>query len=340
MTHAAVRPEPIRVLVADDAAETRDAYLRLLTAPGSAAFDAVFCSGAAAAGAAVQDALAAGTPFAIAILDVRMPPGTNGVWAAARIRELDPAVEIVICTACPDVDAGMIAGLVPPEEKLSYLQKPFHADEIRQMALSLASKWRSEQHILKLAYFDALTGLPNRDQCRSRLAGAIAPARAGPRPPSLAVLYLDLDDFKRVNDSLGHKVGDELLCVVANRLSHALRQGPGSKADLVASARAECLSRLGGDEFIAVLTEPGTAEDVGRIAQRLGAELQRPIKLGPHTLVVTASIGIALYPRDAADVDTLLRHADLAMYESKRTGAGNFRFFGAAMNESAGAILA
>ncbi len=95
-----------------------------------------------------------------------MPPGPDGVWAAARIRELDPAIEIVICTAYSDVDPRDIGGMVPPEEKLSYLQKPFHPHEIRQMTISLASKWRAEHRIVKLAYFDALTGLPNREQSR------------------------------------------------------------------------------------------------------------------------------------------------------------------------------
>ena len=123
-----------------------------------------------------------------------MPPGPDGVWAAARIRELDPAVEIVICTAYSDIDPRDIGGMVPPEEKLSYLQKPFHPHEIRQMTISLASKWRSEHRIVKLAYFDALTGLPNREQLRNRLNSTLASAKQHQR--MLAVLYLDLDNFK------------------------------------------------------------------------------------------------------------------------------------------------
>ncbi len=114
----------------------------------------------------------------MAFLDMRMPPGPDGVWAAARIRELDPAIEIVMCTAYSDVDPRDIGGMVPPEEKLSYLQKPFHPHEIRQMTISLASKWRSEHRIVKLAYFDALTGLPNREQSRNRLNSALARAQS------------------------------------------------------------------------------------------------------------------------------------------------------------------
>ena len=301
---------------------------------GRGTFDAVFCEGAESAVEAVRESLAAGAPFAIAFLDMRMPPGPDGVWAAARIRELDPAIEIVICTAYTDVDAGEIAELVPPEEKLSYLQKPFHPNEIRQLALSLAAKWRAEHRIIKLAYFDTLTGLPNREQSRNRLTSAIASAEQ--RGTSLAVLYLDLDNFKRVNDTLGHGVGDELLCVVASRLRSSLRSGDAADADVPAAGRsAGHVSRLGGDEFIVMLPDVAAPEDTGRVAARLIEDLQQPIQLGLHSLVVTPSIGIATYPRDGGDVDTLLRHADLAMYFAKRTSPGTYEFFSGAMNDAA-----
>ena len=110
-------------------------------------------------------------PFAVVFLDMRMPPGPDGVWAATQIREIDPAVEIVICTAYSDVDPCEIGGMVPPEDKLSYLQKPFHPHEIRQMTIALGSKWRAERRIVRLAYFDTLTGLPNREQSHNRLVG-------------------------------------------------------------------------------------------------------------------------------------------------------------------------
>ncbi len=354
----------IRVLIADDEAEVRNAYRdilteadmngetavfrnlreRLFTKPSAdhvvkrlsspnTSFAPVFCEGAEAAVAAVRDAVAAEDPFAVAFIDMRMPPGPDGVWAAARIRELDPAIEIVLCTAYSDVDPAEMGSIVPPEEKLSYLQKPFHPHEIRQMTISLASKWRSEHRIVKLAYFDALTGLPNREQSRNRLASALAAAKH--HDHSVAVLYLDLDNFKRVNDTLGHAVGDELLCLVASRMRDSLRADDGAPADDHPSPRTNHIARLGGDEFIVILPGVRAAADAAAVASRLIAELQQPMHLAKHTLVITPSIGIALYPNDGMDVDTLLRNADLAMYFAKRKGPGMHAFFNTAMNDAA-----
>src|ERR1700733_1908842 len=355
---------PIRVLVADDEAEVRDAYRQILSeadmssetavfhnlrerlfskavqeqlvkgvSPSDTTFTPMFCEGAEAAVAAVREALAADDPFAVAFLDMRMPPGPDGVWAAARIRELDPAIEIVICTAYSDVDPRDIGGMVPPEEKLSYLQKPFHPHEIRQMTISLASKWRSEHRIVKLAYFDALTGLPNREQSRSRLSSALAAAKQHRR--MLAVLYLDLDNFKRVNDTLGHAIGDELLCLVATRLRQALRHGESDNQEAAGHARPGDLARLGGDEFMVLLPNLRDVDDAGVIAGRLIRALCEPMQLASNSLVVTPSIGIAVFPRDGADAATLLRNADLAMYFAERRRPGTFAYFDGPMNAAA-----
>jgi diguanylate cyclase (GGDEF)-like protein len=349
------------VLIADDEAEVRDAYRQILfeadmssetavfhnlrerlfskppeqlartLSPGDTAFAPVFCDGAEAAVATLRDALAADDPFAVAFLDMRMPPGPDGVWAAARIRELDPAIEIVVCTAFSDVDPRDIGAMVPPEEKLSYLQKPFHPHEIRQMTISLASKWRSEHRIVKLAYFDALTGLPNREQLRNRLNSALAAAKQHQR--MLAVLYLDLDNFKRVNDTLGHAVGDELLCLVAARLRSSLRAD--DMVDELPGGRSSHIARLGGDEFIVILPNIRAADDAAAVAARLISELQEPMRLAHHTLVVTPSVGVAMFPADGVEADILLRNADLAMYFAKRKGPGMFAFFDASMNDAA-----
>jgi diguanylate cyclase (GGDEF)-like protein len=236
-----------------------------------------------------------------------------------------------LCTAYSDVDPRDIGGMVPPEEKLSYLQKPFHPHEVRQMTISLASKWRSEHRIVKLAYFDALTGLPNREQLRNRLNSALSAAKQHER--MLAVLYLDLDNFKRVNDTLGHAVGDELLCLVAARLRGSVRSDHA--AEELSGSRSNHIARLGGDEFIVMLPNIRSADDAAAVAGRLIAELQEPMRLAMHTLVVTPSVGVALFPADGVDVDGLLRNADLAMYFAKRKGPGMFAFFDSSMNDAA-----
>jgi len=357
---------PVRVLVVDDELEIRDAYRQILLehevtremtgfrelrsrlfarknpadtarlrSPARAAgFEPVFCDGAEAAVTAVKESLACNQPFAVVFLDMRMPPGPDGAWAATKIRELDPAVEIVVCTAYSDVDPCEIGGLAPPEDKLSYLQKPFHPHEIRQLTIALSSKWRAERRIVKLAYFDTLTGLPNRDQAHRRLIAALQAAKDNQR--TLAVLYLDLDNFKRVNDTLGHAVGDELLCVVAERLRSSLRYGgadaPASTAD---SARPGDLARLGGDEFLVLLPNLRDPADAGAVAERLITALREPVQLAMNSLVITPSVGIALYPQDGADAEMLLRNADLAMYFAKRRTPGTHAFFDVSMNANA-----
>ncbi len=354
---------PIRVLVVDDEPSIIDAYRQIFTGPSEDAalarrnlgaklfgaggaqasrprlpsntlsFDAVFCKGAEAAVTAVRDALAAERPFAVAFLDMRMSPGPDGIWCASHIRELDPAIEIAICTAYSDIDPTDIGGRVPPEDKLSYLQKPFHPHEVRQMAIALASKWRAERRIARLAYFDSLTGLPNREQAHNRLRSAVAAAQLHGR--MLALMYVDLDNFKRINDTLGHAIGDEVLITAAERLRKALRSGEGRTGDAVAVDRPGDLGRLGGDEFMVVLPDIGSSENAGQVADRLIGTLQEPMKLSKHSVVITPSIGIAMFPTDGTDADILLRHADLAMYFAKRRSPGTYAYFDASMNEGA-----
>jgi diguanylate cyclase (GGDEF)-like protein len=357
----AERNAPIRVLVVDDEPEIRDAYRQILcetevnlemtgfhelrsrlfrknptealrqAATRTKGFETVFCEQADEAVATVKEALARNEPFAVVFLDMRMPPGRDGVWAATQIRELDPAAEIVICTAYSDADPGEIGGYVPPEDKLSYLQKPFHPHEVRQMTIALGSKWRAERRIVRLAYFDTLTGLPNREQSRNRLVGALQAAKE--KGGLLAVLYLDLDNFKRVNDTLGHAVGDQLLCVVADRLRTSLRYGGESAPG--GGNRPGDIARLGGDEFMVLLPNLRTTVDAGAVAERLILALRQPIQIGSNSLVVTPSVGVALYPQDGTDAETLLRNADLAMYFAKRRASGTFAYFDVSMNTTA-----
>jgi diguanylate cyclase (GGDEF)-like protein len=146
-------------------------------------------------------------------------------------------------------------------------------------------------------------------------------------------MYVDLDNFKRINDTLGHAIGDEVLVNAAERLRRALRSGDGRASDAVAVDRPGDLGRLGGDEFMLVLPDIGSSENAAQVADRLIATLQEPMTLSKHTVVITPSIGIAMCPTDGTDADVLLRHGDLAMYFAKRRAPGTFAFFDASMNE-------
>ena len=305
-------------------------------------FELTFCGSAETAVSTVAAALKEERPFAVAFIDMRMPPGPDGVWAAGRIRDLDAEIEIVICTAFSDLDAATIKQRVPPEDKLFYLEKPLRAHDIRLIATALTQKWHAERRIARLAYFDSLTGLPNRTRFHEQLNSALH--IAGEKQQQLAVLYLDLDNFKRINDTLGHGVGDQLLRVTAERLRSVCRSddciGP---APLAGSARVTTqpaltegsplgLARLGGDEFVVLLRELASPEDACQVAERILAALGEPMRLAEHAVSVTPSIGIALFPGDGPDVDTLCRNADLAMYFAKRQGPGRMALYKETMN--------
>jgi len=346
------------VLVADDEEAIRESYREILGAagptegasqlsdlrarlfgggrrPASVAreqFDLVCCSGAEEAVEAVGLALAQGAPFDVVFLDMRMPPGRDGVWAATQIRELDPQVDIVIATAYSDVNPEEIGHRVPPMGNLFYLQKPFHVHEVRQLASALGRRRQAEEQIRQLAYFDQITGLPNRALFREQLARALKVADREERP--LAVLFLDLDNFKRVNDTLGHSVGDLLLTEVSKRLLLNLRSGD-SIAQGWPSRDAEVLARLGGDEFTVLLSGLHDRGDAGAVARRLLDTLAEPIRFGEHEVTISASIGIAVYPQDGADADALLKASDMAMYYAKREGRNGSQFYTEAMNASA-----
>jgi diguanylate cyclase (GGDEF)-like protein/PAS domain S-box-containing protein len=181
----------------------------------------------------------------------------------------------------------------------------------------ITERKQSEQRIAHLAHHDALTGLPNRVLFREQLEQSLKRVRSHGR--RLALLYLDLDRFKSVNDTLGHPVGDELLKEVALRL-----RGCIGESDFVA--------RLGGDEFAVVRDDFATPEDITALVMRILGALGEPCEVGNHRLVADATIGVALAPEDAGDPDELLKNADLAMYGAKADGRGTYRFFEAAMD--------
>jgi diguanylate cyclase (GGDEF)-like protein len=183
--------------------------------------------------------------------------------------------------------------------------------------LDITARIRAESEIQQLINYDTLTGLPNRSLLHDRLKLAIAQASRDHQ--LVGVLFLDLDRFKDINDALGHRVGDRLLRTVAKRLAACVRE-------------SDTLARLGGDEFVALLVGVNSADGITTVAKKILMLVSEPIYIDDHEIYTTGSIGIAVYPLDGDDSHTLLKHADLAMYQAKELDRNNFQFFSREMN--------
>jgi diguanylate cyclase (GGDEF)-like protein/PAS domain S-box-containing protein len=194
------------------------------------------------------------------------------------------------------------------------------AQRVVGVSMDISERKMAEQRIAHMAHHDALTGLPNRVLLRDRIGQAIAQAHRN--AAQLAVLFIDLDRFKTINDSLGHQLGDRLLQSVASRILVCVREG-------------DTVSRVGGDEFVIVIPAILSATDASTVAGKILEVLATSFHLHGHDLHVAASIGISLYPSDGGDAETLMRNADTAMYHAKDSGRGNFQFFTQRMNVAA-----
>jgi len=181
-----------------------------------------------------------------------------------------------------------------------------HAETVAETAVSkLGELARSSQR-------DPLTNMPNRALMLDRLENAIATARR--HDTRIGVLFLDIDNFKMVNDTWGHTIGDQVLQLVARRLQSAVRD-------------SDTVSRHGGEEFLVLLPEIANAADAALIAEKLLAALAAPSRVGDHHMTITASVGITIYPEDGEDAQTLITRADAAMYRAKRSGPGRYEFY-------------
>jgi diguanylate cyclase len=289
----------------------------------------------------IKNALAEGRPYSLAFVDMRMPPGWDGLKTIQEIWKVDSEIQVVICSAYSDVDWNELLKQVGDSERLLILKKPIEPIEIRQCASALTRKWQNaaalkrhvdgleqvvtdrtrgleaaNQQLRYLATHDPLTGLPNRALLDDRLDQAIAHAHRA--QGQFAVLLVDLDRFKLINDSLGHRAGDELLKEVAHRLTGVLRD-------------SDTLARLGGDEFVVVTSSLENPESAQQVAGRMIAALEPSVRLLGVDVHTYPSIGIAHYPENGTAAQTLLAHADAAMYCAKERGGNQAQCYTTAM---------
>jgi diguanylate cyclase (GGDEF)-like protein len=209
---------------------------------------------------------------------------------------------------------------------------PNGSDKVVAVVRDITLQKLNEEKIRRLAYFDTLTGMPNRQHFIERLDRELQRARREKR--RLALLFLDLDGFKRINDTLGHSTGDYLLQAVADRLKQKLRAGDIVSRPALDDATLH-FARLGGDEFTIVLPDIEEVGVVRQIAQRVQSVLSLPFRIGADEITVTSSIGVALFPDDGEDAAALLKHADTAMYHAKDQGRNNWQMYDKALTDKA-----
>ncbi|KZE18000.1 MULTISPECIES: GGDEF/EAL domain-containing response regulator [Sphingomonas] len=333
---------------ADDAAQLADLAAELFddvtpgdTPPLAMTFDHVHQGNEAVA--AVERAVRDDRRFAVAFIDVRMPPGIDGRETARRIRAIDPDVQIVIVTGYSDFSPAQIARVAGPPDRLFYIAKPFTAEEVVQTATALSHRWLADRELartraalatkieeledqarelaaneskaIRLANRDPLTGAPNR------LAFLRNLSEQARRPGAFAMAMIDLDRFKLINDTLGHLVGDELIRTICAILID--RTGDHG-----------FVARLGGDEF-GVLLHVDTADAAVMRCERLVRACSADLQVFGHPIHGAASIGVVMVAGDTGrDPVDVMRRADLALNEAKRSGRGVVRLFDDSMDES------
>jgi two-component system cell cycle response regulator len=304
----------VRIVVADDDALSRRLTQRTLE---NAGYDVE----AVENGCVAAECLSIAGGPRLAILDWEMP-GLDGpgVCRAIRVRKDRPYIYIILLTAKESKD-DLVAGLEAGAD--DYLTKPYHAEELK-------ARLRTGQRILALqdrlfhdARHDSLTQLPNRAYFLDRLIQCVNHSKED-MDYRLAILFVDLDRFKSVNDTLGHAAGDELLTQVAERLLRSIRRDdPISRASgikaFVRTPREDILARLGGDEFTVLLDGIRSGADATGIAERIQCELSLPFLISGRRVQISASIGISISGAGCNDAEDMLRGADAAMYRSKAT---------------------
>lgn len=322
----------------------------------------------------VRKALAEERPYAVAFIDMYMPPGWDGIRIIQEIKKLNADLQVVVCTTFSDNSWRTTLDILGMSDWLLLLKKPFEVIEVQQLAHTLTEKWnlakraslrteelerlvrdhsnkleqanaklleqveslaetnsrlskemdarhQADERIRHMAFHDDLTSLPNRTVLIEKLSECIALARSriGYR---FAVLYCDIDNFKLVNDSLGHRVGDQLLLQVAQRLKNSLRTSENESR-----TGNDMVARLGGDEFVVLLDDVKSAETVLDIAERIKDSIYQTMFIDQIKLLPSLSVGVAVCSGEYSEATDLLRNADMALYQAKDCGKGCVALF-------------
>ncbi|MFA6972663.1 MAG: diguanylate cyclase [Gallionella sp.] len=250
--------------------------------------------------------------YDLILLDLLMP-GMDGFQVMEALKKIEPDgyLPVLVITAQPDhklraLKSGAKDFISKPFNLAEVLARVHNMLEVRLLYTQLEA---SNKTLESLALHDALTGLANRRLLMDRLSLSIVQARR--RHGMMAVMYLDLDGFKQINDTLGHPAGDTLLSMVAARIVAAVRQ-------------EDTVARLGGDEFVIALWELSHGDDVAKLASKIIQSVSQPYSIQEHSVHITASIGVSVYPAHGDKAETLMKSADMALYDAKHAGKNNF----------------
>jgi diguanylate cyclase (GGDEF)-like protein len=340
-----------RVLVVDDDAMLIDEYLQCLGTDfdpdigtetlgdlekvlfgeetnknGAGRFDVDHRNQGEAAVDAVRDAVKVGSPYAIVFLDIRMPPGIDGIEAARQIRALDPNVNIVIVTGSLSPEPENLGVEIPPADHIFFFKKPFHGVECRQLAAALCGKWHADlalrrandeleqrvwertEALHKLAYFDPVTGLPNRLKLLEELESLIHDCDS-PDLNSVVVL-IDIERFSFLNETMGYDAGTELLAAIGDRLTSTCNDLLHDKQSVV--------GRFGADEFACLIPGVEGQDELQAFVEVISQRIEEPFLIVGREIYLKVSIGVAWHPVHGRDANSVFRCAEAALHRSMR----------------------
>ena len=310
---------------------------------GSARFEVRSCKQGEAAVASVKDAVESGKPFSIVFLDIRMPPGIDGIEAAKQIRKIDPNVNIVIVTGSLSPDPDNLGNEIPPADRIFFFKKPFHAVECRQLAAALCGKWHSDlalrrsndvleqkvrdrtEALHKLAYLDPVTNLPNRLKLTDELEELIEAGESSGN--DTAVVLLDIERFSFLNETMGYDSGTELLNAVGRRLAQYCKDLDEEQPGVV--------GRFGADEFACLIPGIQDEEKLQEVVTGISSCVEDPFLIRGRDLYLKASIGVAHHPAHGYDAKTVFRAAEAALHRSMRKLQGRITYYHTEMQHRA-----